>query len=387
MTDPKVEILGPYDWINEDDRSKGVQSRGGTNVYLWNVEEFRADNRADINASNVPGLDSDETILGGFLGREEFSLSGTASGNRLAGKARQGTAGRNGLPTDRYTALKEYLYRLESLVQQDQGIGYSLIDDQRNRSIDPSSADPDDWNGFIVESITWELSSGEKFNIDYTLEGTRAQGVSIDNNRQVGINNRNSWIEEQKSNWVVSEDTPYSFVDGSIPSYIPYSEEFDDRTSVSQQQTRGQEIIDPVPSDNPSFYLGTVETLRVEKSVNVDIKEIALGDPGDNIALPVESPQYTIFIEGNLSPQDTLQRADIDTYDKARERMNTFAKYIPNKWVGNNRDIYYRDTFTDRQWRGQVKNYSTTWESGNDVKLNYTIEIIVGKGVGTQSLT
>lgn len=402
MTDPKVYIGGPYEWIDTDDRSAGVTTRGSsTPVALWNVEESRADNRASINASNVPGLDAEETILGGFLGREEFAFDGVATGNRLSGKADGLGYGRNGLPSHPYAAIKEYALRLESLVSYDQGIGYKLEDNQRGRILNPESGGTEDWDSIVIKSVTWERKAASEEELEYTVEGVRAQGTSTGGASAGGVGIRKDWIDDQKNNWVelpsisssqakklqpeyrkfFNVDSP-DWDNGAVPAYIPHSQEFSNVSDIDKQQTRGNELIDDTGGVPIAFSLGSIDTMRVEKSVDTNVKEIALGSPGDNIALPVESPQYNLFIEGNVSTEDMLNVGSISTYTDARQRLNTFAKYIPNNWIGTNSPVYYRDTFTDRQWKGQIKNYSTTWESGTDISLNYTVEIIVGSTIG-----
>ena len=369
LQESKINIEGPYDPINPDDETSSAEKRdiGEPGVNLYNCQEARADNKAQVNASFVPGEDSDEAILGGFLGREEFQFKGTATGNRMAGgDTGVGFSGRNRLPADPFAAVKSYALRLESLILYNQGWGYKLTDEQRSRTIDPSGTDR---GGFVVEKVTWERSSGQKYGLEYTVEGSRAKGTSVG---EPSESKRADYISRQKDNWLTGSDG----ISGSIPFYIPFGEEKED-----PNQVYGWTLVDPdVP--NSAFTLGSVDKMRVERSVDTNIKEIALGDPGDNIAIPTSSPKLSLFIEGSLTPKDTIHRTSVSNYSQARDRLNDFARFIPNNWVGTNKDIVVREGFTDRQIKGQFKNYSTTWESGQDLQLNYTIELIQGEGIG-----
>lgn len=371
-TPPGARIIGPY----EDQEESGLITAGF--VALWNVEESRADANADLDVSNVPGMEADEAILGGFLGKEEFTFSGKATGNRLGGDATPGGGGRNNLAGHPITSLKEYAIRLESLATDKQGVGYGLEDLQRDTTISPEDED-----GLMIESVSWTRSEAEPFDLQYTVDCARATGTGMEPEEGGG---RDSYISRQKDEWILDE---YDRL-GRVPRFIPYDDElwtsgYTDIDGITYEedysgvQSRGEIIYTGgSPGVGEVFDLGSVKEKRFERDVPIDVTELALADPGDNIGIPTGGPTESIFIEGVLSPSHLTWRSSIDSEEDAIDRLNLFSRYVPNNWVGTNTEVSYIDTFTDRIMAGQIEDFSTTWSSGMPVQLEYTLEIQIG---------
>lgn len=357
VIDPPHRIFGPFDSDGNDVT--------GDYVALWNVSESRAEVKADMDVSSVPGMESDEAILGGFLGKEEFSFSGEATGNRLSGGTVSGGGGRNNLLSEPIPALKNYAIRLESLVTDRQGLGYRFEDRQREEDLIP----PDD--GIMVESVSWTREASEPDDLQWSVDATRAKGTGGQR-----VRSRDAFLDDAKRRWVVDD----SGREGLIPRFVPHDIPF--HPDYRDEQSRGEIIFFGSGTGDVGsgevFDLGTVSQKRFERKVPLNVTELALADPGDNLGLPTEAPQVNINLEGYVTPQHLFHWSYVNNESDAYDEMNLFSRYIANNWVGTNVEISYIDSFTDRVFTGQVETFSTTWESGTDIKLNYNIEIQVG---------
>lgn len=338
MTAPGGKVTGPFD-------SSKNNVNSGSNVWLWNTEESKTNSDSNVSVGSFPGLSADSAILAAFVGSEEFSFGGTATANRLQGQ--------NNLLGQRIPALKEYALRLESLPTSRQGIGYKLEDTARGVTID--STDDDD--GIIIKSITWSRSQGNPYELDWDIEFERSQGIK---SAEVW-DRKHKFIDKEKIDWLNN---------GLKSKYVPY-----EQGSLDTDQERGEIITD----GSEEFDLGTIEEKRFEKEVDLEIQEIALSNPGENLGLPVSGSTLKIFIDGKLTPWHLQHRNNIGNYQDGRDRLNTFARFIPNNWIGQNQEITYVDSFTDRKFTGcQIADFSTTWSSGQDSILEYTLQVQIG---------
>lgn len=103
-------------------------------------------------------MDPDETLLIGLEAVEEVSLSGKATGGVISQQP--------GYSSDRDTALAEWIHDFESLCSPLQGTGYTLVDDERNRSIN-----------VLVSEVSWNRKGGETGEVSWSLRATRGEGV------------------------------------------------------------------------------------------------------------------------------------------------------------------------------------------------------------------
>ena len=365
-TDPGAQIRGPF-----EDKDGSIVTGGF--VGLWGVEKSRTDAKTNLNVSNVPGMSPDEAILGGFLGNEEFSVSGKASANRLAGGTRDTNTGLNRLTGVKETALKEYALRLESLATSGQGVGYEYEDPRRDVVFTPS-----DTGGILVKSVDWERTKGDPYTLEWNVDCVRAKGV-----KTATTTDRSTYIENIKEKFWIESDFGY----GIIPRYITFDDEFNEE--YEDEQAYGEIIYTGnTPSDSDTdlfgnfFDLGTIDTKRFERKVPINIKELALSAPGENLAVEEGSPTDNMYIEGSIIPEALLHRNFVDNREDAISRLKTFSRFIPENWVGTNKEVTYVDTFMDRTFKGQINKFSTAFAAGQPVQLNYTLEIQKGSTIG-----
>lgn len=150
---PKITITGPYD--------KGGTAQGpATDLYLG--DEASVDTDTETNKEDLPGFDSDETLLNPLQGAITFSYSGVFNAQRLY---------QAGLGASLEEAMYEWIFRLETLVGSRQGIGWKLVDKLNGFSPDPTSG-----VGVLIEESEWSLSEGELYKGEWRVDAKLTKG-------------------------------------------------------------------------------------------------------------------------------------------------------------------------------------------------------------------
>lgn len=127
-------------------------------LQLFNTQESQSETETNVKANAVPLMDGSDTIITALEAQESPALSGRATANRISNLA--------GYSNDPETALSDWVQRLESLCQSEQGAGWTLQDDERNRSIQ-----------FIVDEVSWTYSYGAPYQVEWVVEGVRGEGI------------------------------------------------------------------------------------------------------------------------------------------------------------------------------------------------------------------
>lgn len=125
---------------------------------LWQAQESQSQTQANLNVTTVPTMDGDEAIITGLEAQEQPAMNGTVTANRLAENSNYSS--------DPLTALSEWIQEFESLAQSEQGSGYTLSDDERNRSIQ-----------VIVEEASWTYAYEAPYEASWTLKTVQGEGV------------------------------------------------------------------------------------------------------------------------------------------------------------------------------------------------------------------
>lgn len=131
---------------------------------LWGARESTNASEARLDVTSIPSQGSEETLVVGLESAETQPLSGRATGIRLTGQS--------GYSSDPETALSEWVQEFESLVIAEQGDGWALADDERDRSIDG-----------IVTEASWTMAHGAPYEVRWSLSFDRGQGVLNDASR------------------------------------------------------------------------------------------------------------------------------------------------------------------------------------------------------------
>lgn len=169
MSSPQITLEGPYD---RSDTAQGPS----TDLYLG--DDASVDTDTETNKDDIPGFDSDETLLNPLQGSIEFSYSGVFNAHRLY---------QAGLGASLEEAMYEWLFRLETLCLPRQGLGYRLNDRLNNFTPDPTSG-----VGVLIEEAEWEVTEGELFRGEWRVDGILSEGVQnvSTDYRQNEIDNR-----------------------------------------------------------------------------------------------------------------------------------------------------------------------------------------------------
>lgn len=358
---PKAYIEGPM-YVTED----GTWTSDLDAVPIYSGQESRTEANADLNIKAIPFMGSTDTFITGFFAGEDISFSGLVTHNRLwperEGKTYNIPYTGDTTINSRDEALADYIVELESLCVQNPGAGYKLRDEMRGRTgsnaIDPTTdteggASETLGNGFIIESIDWEYEEAAPHQISYTIQGFKSEGVTGD------PSSRNSFIRAQ---WRNIADT----------NFYPI-----DEIKLSRKNT-----LDEKEDTNYNRYiLGNIINKRMELSIGIEKFNIAFGGSENTLSIPTEGVQRKISVEGAITERDFDQHQS-ELVPEGESALEEFAMDISNNWVGNNLDMVYGDSTTNRGFNGQLSQFSTTFEAGSPSRMLYSLEFVVGNTDG-----
>lgn len=182
---------------------------------LWGANESTNASEARIDVTSVPSQGSDETLVVGLESAETQPLSGRVTGIRLTSKS--------GYSSDPETALADWIQRFESLVIAEQGDGWTISDDERNRSIDG-----------IVTEASWTTAEGAPYEARWSLSFARGEGVLNNATRSptsatpntsstLGGTDLGTITERRTERTIEIETTPIAFADESETILTPQS--------------------------------------------------------------------------------------------------------------------------------------------------------------------
>lgn len=131
---------------------------GAQTIRLWNARVTERNVSGETNAQGIYYSGSDETLISDFKSKEEGSIVGTASANRLSNQSE--------FSNDRVTALGEFVQKLMTAVAPKQGTGWELTDPSRGDTIN-----------LYVESVEWQRNEADPYQCQYTVNWKRGQGM------------------------------------------------------------------------------------------------------------------------------------------------------------------------------------------------------------------
>lgn len=315
-----IYLRGPFD------AESSLNDTNGPRTYLWNAEQYRTDNTAELRQDNIPTQGIQDTLLASFQSREEFSLNGTATGNRLSNFGFTSDYPRK--------ALMEWITRFESLCTELQGVGYLYNDDVVSRYFNP--LDDDSEGGVLVETCSWTYEEGSPFDVEWNIDLFRGRGVMDSDTR-----NRSEYIQDQQREW--EDDIGNS-----------YQSAYDDAMLYED--------------GGKSYPLGNIEQQRVEINVDFDVFELVNSEPGENLIVPTSGAVARINIQGSITRSEFNSRA----------AFIEFCNEPQKKWVGQNQDVILRDVFMDREYEGQLQDFNTTWSAEQNEVVDYNLELVTG---------
>jgi hypothetical protein len=128
-------------------------------VRLWNASELTAATEARLNVTTPPDYEPGDALIVGLQSEGSVTVGGLATGIRISSQS--------GTPGDPQDALSEWLLKFESLCAANQGGGWSIVDDERDRTI----------SGAVTE-LSWTYNEGAPFQARWSLTARRGEGLS-----------------------------------------------------------------------------------------------------------------------------------------------------------------------------------------------------------------
>jgi len=127
-------------------------------LQLFTADESSPETQAELNVTSPPGYEPGDNLLVGLKSQESVTIGGLATGIRLSGQAEYSS--------DPTTALAEWLADFESLCSAEQGGGWDIVDNERNRTVTG-----------LVTNLSWTYDEGAPFQSRWTLSAERGDGV------------------------------------------------------------------------------------------------------------------------------------------------------------------------------------------------------------------
>ena len=131
---------------------------GSQTIRLWNARETERNVSGETNAQDIYYSGSDETLISDFESKEEGSVVGVASANRLSNQSEYSN--------DRVTALGEFVQRLMTACAPKQGTGWELTDPSRGDTIN-----------LYVENVQWQRNEADRYQVQYSFDWKRGRGM------------------------------------------------------------------------------------------------------------------------------------------------------------------------------------------------------------------
>lgn len=317
---PQIEIEGLYD------SSGNLQ---GSLLGFWTAESANDDVSIKTERESVPTQDSKDALIAPFKGTQDLRYQAKAVPRLLY--AERGNPDRVTGLSKEWEALINYLLNVESLVQEEQGVGYRINDRVRGKEYVPPDSAPDEGDdrappGYLIDSITWEWKSDEPKQADITVEAFQGTGVQSASSR---------------SNYVDDE----------------YSRITETNAVIEVERKR-----DGLRSD-----LGHAESIRLEREVDVDKQDLLLQfEDSPNVGL-VESGAKT-----DISVQGKVRRKDIDK----SLTLGDAAIRLEEEYKGE--EVIFTEPLTLRKFTGVVSGISTTYNEKETQSFDYSLEFQQG---------
>lgn len=328
MPDPQILVRGPI--------PEGSTTPQEPDTPLYLSEDSTVSTETDTQKQDVPTQDSEETILAPISGKQFIRGSGVIQGRYLSRNTSSLIQRSNVSESDTEivyspkTAYRLYVYQLESLVLPEQGRGYIVEDNVRNKTFEPSSSS----FGVLFDSVSHEYNTGEGFKGSWDVEGQVTDGVQ----------NAVSRIE---------------YIDDQIRKLQNFDR---DKAEVVTTST--------------SVNLGEIEKMNRNREIDLNTSDL-IHQQDDKEAVNVSSidsgVKENVTFEGRIADHQTSKT------------LSQVAKDLGLNIHGEEAVVY--DTITGRDIRGAVADSESTFVGGEPDKVEYRIDIDVGQTAADESNT
>jgi hypothetical protein len=308
MSDPRVIINGPFD-------AAGNNLGRLTPLYLSNEAEARTE--TETNQKDIPGKDSDASIVNPLEASRDFSYNGETSGLYLM---------REGYGDTPKEAVRNYIFELESLVLPYQSSGY-VLDDKENDIEYVAGAGT---KSVMVEEVSWTYNEGDNIRLEWDVSLLQGEGVQESQNQ------------------------------------------LSRRRYISDQQNKVQSS----PTDKLEFLgftlsLGNPSKINAIRSVDIEAQQLLHNTDTPQVAAIDSGVKEEVRIDGLVTDQKADIGLPIDVNDWA-SKLNIQAHGVQSTVT---------ESMTGRTFGGTLEDTSTTFESGRPRACEYSLTFKIGKNV------
>lgn len=313
--DPRLFVEGPYD---TNGNSQGVE----TPLYLTETDTLSTS--TDTEREDVPTQDEESSLLSPISGEQTVSFSGIIEGDLLM---------KEGYGSTPEEAFRNYIFELETLVSEEQGNGFRVVDKERNKEfLPPSVSSTGNYDtigtGVLFDTSQWEYQSGEGVKGEWNLDGKVTDGVQ---------------------NTVVRNDA-----DGKI------------RDEKYRVQT---DLVDKVVAAGTTVPLGEVEKRTRSREVDLDTSDIIHNADTPNVAAIETGVKGNVTFEGRITDQ------------QVGTSLSDIANRITDSEVDggiHGAQAQLHDALSGRIFAGAVTDSNADFAAGEPNRLTYRVELEVG---------
>jgi len=294
-------------------------------VPLLGVESVRLSGQTQTNKEPLYGQDADDTFLTPLSGQKSIQISGSVGFSRMAELN----------PTlPRVDAVRKYILQIEALVLAQQGIGWEIDDQVRNRIFAGTNPTGEDFaGGFLVEASSWTYDTANNERLTYTINAKFGAGVQDTTN-------------------------PEAYISEYLNSLNPG--DIEDKIEIVSIVG----LNDPLQVDTYTF--SEVSNRRFKRKVNVINTDII-----HNTELPVVATLES-GVDATYVFSGVVYETDTQAFE---ETIREFDEDIQGKTA------IVTDALVGRQLSGTIGNSTTTIEASRPNRFTFDIEMDIGANI------
>lgn len=306
--DPRISVEGPF--------TPGGNSTGPeTPLYLTETDTLSTS--TDTEREDVPTQDEESSLLSPISGEQTVSFSGIIEGDLLM---------KEGYGSTPEGAFRNYIFQLETLVAEEQGNGFRVVDLERGKTFDPTNSGD---FGVLFDTVRWEYQSGEGVKGEWNLDGKVTDGVQ----NAVDRNNK-----------------------------------------IREEQDRVQGLVDKVVTSSVEVPLGEVEKRTRSREVDLNTSDIIHQADTPNVAAIETGVKGNVTFEGRITDQ------------QVGASLSDIANRITDSEVEggiHGAQAQLHDALSGRIFAGAVTDSNADFAAGEPNRLTYRVELEVGEVAAT----
>lgn len=307
MSDPRVIISGPFD-------QAGNQQGPTTPLYL--ADNADVNTETELNDRDIPGKDSDKSILSPLEAKRDFSYKGQVGAFLLE---------REGYGSSPEEAARNYIFELESLVLAQQANGYRLQDKENDYDQSPNTDGP----AVLVEEVGWTYKDGDNLQVEWDVSLKQSRGV-----QPQSLSTDRFGYKADQNNKIVNSP-----------------------------------IDQLVLSNGDTLYLGNPEKINVIRRVDIEAQQLIHNTDTPQVGAINSGVKEEVRLDGTITDETAVQTPFINNLNDWANKLGTNSHGVQSTVT---------ESLTGREFEGSLEDTETSFESGRPRAANYSLTFKTG---------